>query len=160
MEDQFNAFMRVLQAFETYKVDYVLIGGVAVILHGMERLTRDIDIFVKMVPENIDRLRNALHSVFADPSIEEITVDELHTYPVIRYGTPQGFYIDIMASLGTVVAYEDLEYEIIEYQGTPIKIGTPETLYTLKKDTVRYKDKIDAMFLQELMQTRNANKTP
>jgi len=154
MPDQFKAFIQVLEALDTYKVDYVLIGGVAMILHGMERLTRDIDIFVKMVPENIERLRKALYSVFDDPSIEEITLEELQKYPVIRYGTPDGFYIDIMARLGEVVTYEDLEYEIIDYQGIPIKISTPETLHYLKKDTVRYEDKADAMFLQELIKTR------
>ena len=41
MKNQFKEFMRVLQAFEKQKVNYVLIGGVAMILYGMERLTRD-----------------------------------------------------------------------------------------------------------------------
>ena len=154
MADQFKAFIQVLEALNTYKVDYILIGGVAVILHGRERLTRAIDIFVKMVPENIERLRKALYSVFDDPSIEEITLEELQKYPVIRYGTPHGFYIDIMARLGEVATYKNLEYEIIDYQGIPIKTGTPETLFFLKKDTVRYEDKADAMFLQELIKTR------
>lgn len=154
MADQFKAFIQVLEALDTYKVDYILIGGVAVILHGMERLTRDIDIFVKAVPDNIKRLREALFSIFTDPSIEEITLEELQNFPVIRYGTPQGFYIDIMARLGEVATYEDLEYEIIDYQGVPIKISTPETLYFLKKDTVRYEDKADAVFLQELIKAR------
>jgi hypothetical protein len=117
MPDQFKAFIQVLEAFNTYKVDYILIGGVAVILHGMERLTRDIDIFVKMVPENIECLRKALYSVFDDPSIEEITLEELQKYPVIRYGTPHGFYIDIMARLGEIVAYEDWNMKSLIIRG-------------------------------------------
>lgn len=124
------------------------------IFHGMERLTRHIGLFVKMDPKNIERLRKALHSVFEDPSINEITFNELHNYPVIRYGTPNGFYIDIMAHIGEVIDYKDLEYEIIDYQGIKIKIGTPETLYNLKKDTVRHQDKMDAIFLKELIKLR------
>jgi hypothetical protein len=157
MADQFKIFMEVLKALDREKVDYVLIGGVAVILHGLERLTRDIDIFVKMDPKNIERLGKALHSVFDDPSIEEITFNELNNYPVIRYGTPNGFYIDIMGRIGEDINYEDLEYEIVHYQDAKIKLGTPETLYNLKKDTVRHKDKMDATFLKQLMKERKSN---
>ena len=114
MKDQLNAFFFFFSALNTYRVEYILVGGVAVIFHGMERLTRDIDLFVKLVPDNIVRLRKALYSVFDDSSIEEITCEELRTYPVIRYGTPDDFYIDIMTRLGNVVAYDDLEFEVIE----------------------------------------------
>lgn len=136
MENQFENFIKVLESFDREGVEYVLIGGVAMVLHGMERLTRDIDIFVKITPENIEKLRKALYQVFQDDSIEEITAGELDKYPVIRYGTPEGFYIDIMARIGELFTFEDLEYEIVEYQGIPIKIATPETLLKLKKDTI------------------------
>jgi len=140
-----------LKALEEHKVDYILVGGFAVILYGMQRLTRDIDIFVRMAPQNIEQLRRALKSVFKDSSIEEITLSALQEYPVIRYGSPNNFYIDILARLGEVATYDDLEYEAIEIQGVQIKVATPETLYRLKKDTVRSEDKMDAMFLKELI---------
>ena len=57
MIDQFATFIQILKAFHEQKVDYILVGGVAVILHGLERLTRDIDVFVKPLPENIQNLR-------------------------------------------------------------------------------------------------------
>ena len=81
----------------------------------------------------------------------------LHDYPVIRYGTPNGFYIDIVTRLGKAVSYEDLEYEIIDYQGVKIRIGTPETLYDLKRNTVRQRDRMDAIFLKELINKRKSN---
>ncbi len=81
MNDQFEQFISVLDALGKHKVEYILVGGVAVILHGIERLTRDIDIFVKMEQNNIERLRNALHSIFDDESIDEITLEELQEYP-------------------------------------------------------------------------------
>ena len=97
MVDQFAEFIKVFKAFDEHKVEYILIGGVAVILHGLERLTRDIDIFVKVIPKNIEKLRKALYCVYEDLSIKEITLEDLQNYPVIRYGTPDGFYIDVMA---------------------------------------------------------------
>lgn len=159
MADQFTEFIEVLGAFEEHEVDYVLIGGVAVVLHGLERLTRDIDIFVKTAPDNIDKLRKALLDVFEDASIEEITLAELNDYPVIRYGTPGGFYIDIMSRLGEVATYDNLEFEIIEYQDIKIRVATPETLYRLKKDTMRDKDKFDVGFLRELIRAKKENKS-
>ena len=59
MIDQFEDFIKVFKAFEEEKLDYVLIGGVAVVFHGIERVTRDIDISVKMIPDNISKLRKA-----------------------------------------------------------------------------------------------------
>ncbi len=156
MNGQFKNFMIVLDALDKQKVKYILVGGIAVMLHGIERLTRDIDIFVKMDNKNIERLRKALHSIFEDESIKEITLEELQKYAVIRYGTPDDFYIDIIARLGEVAVYEDLEYEIISCQDIKIRIATPETLYNLKKDTIRYKDKFDAAYLKDLIKIRQS----
>ena len=39
MNDQFEQFISVLDALGKHKVEYILVGGVAVILHGIERLT-------------------------------------------------------------------------------------------------------------------------
>ena len=157
MADQFKEFLEVFKALDQQKVDYVLIGGVAVILHGMERLTRDIDIIVKMSPENIQKLRKALQMVFEDDAIEEITHPELYKFPVIRYGTPNEFYIDIMARVGELANFEDLEYITIEYQGVKIRIAKPESLFKLKKDSIRDKDRIDAIFLKKLIEAGKIN---
>ena len=158
MTNQFQSFVSVIQALNKYNVDYILVGGVAVILHGLERLTRVLDVFIRPTLENIDNLKKALHSVFSDSSIEEINSSELEKYYVIRYGTPNGFYIDIMTKVDDTISFEDLEHEIIDYKSIKIKIATPEVLYNLKKDTVRHQDKIDALFLKEIMNARGEKK--
>ena len=151
--------MKVFQALEDKDVSYVLVGGVAVIFHGLPRATEDVDIFIKMEPGNIERLRAALMSVYNDPSITEISLAELQSYPVIRYGTPDGFYIDILSRLGQAVTFEDLDAETIEVvDGVKLQVATPETLYRLKKDTVRPKDRQDALFLEKLMGQRRSGK--
>jgi len=157
MNNQLKNFLRVLEALDKKGVDYILIGGVAVIFHGIERLTSDIDIFVKIDDENIARLRNALHSIYEDQSIDEITPEALQEFAVIRFGAADEFYIDIMARLGEVAVYEDLEFEILLYQGIKIRIATPETLYQLKKNTLRQKDKFDAAYLKYLIDLRHSN---
>jgi predicted nucleotidyltransferase len=152
--DQFNQFLKVFQALEHEKVDYILIGGFALVLQGMQRLTQDIDIFLHLAPPNIDKCKQALFSIFQDHAIDEISSQELTKYPVIRYGTPDGFTIDIMIRLGEAFSFDDLSYEVIECRGVKIKVATIETLYTLKKDTLRERDKVDALFLKRLIEEK------
>ncbi|HHC25708.1 MAG TPA: hypothetical protein ENK58_09940 [Desulfobacterales bacterium] len=152
----FDDFVSVFESLKKHRVEYILIGGVAVILYGLERFTGDLDIFIKPTRDNIRKLRESLFSVFEDSAVEEITFQELSEYAVIRYGTPNGFYIDIMTRIGEAAVYDDLEYEVAEYMGTSINIATPETLLRLKQDTVRHKDKADAIFLRELIQYRKS----
>ena len=151
MKDLINEFLVILKAFEEENVEYILIGGVAIILHGYARLTEDIDVFVKNTQNNIEKMKKALYSVFHDKSVFEISFKELEQYPVIRYGTPNGFYIDIVTNIGEMFSFDDLKYEIAEYRGVKIKLATPESLLKMKEDTLRMKDKIDAEFLKELL---------
>jgi predicted nucleotidyltransferase len=102
-----DSFMAVLKALHEHEVEYILIGGLAVILHGVPRLTEDLDIFVKKDESNLTKLKKALRSVFKDESIEEMTRNDLVDYPVVRYGTPENYYIDIMDRVGEGFTYDD-----------------------------------------------------
>jgi len=42
-------------------------------MHGFARLTQDVDLFVALAPENVERLKHSLHTVYHDASIEEIS---------------------------------------------------------------------------------------
>lgn len=150
----FETFLRVIESFAKSGVDYILIGGYAVIMYGLPRFTQDVDIYVSMDKDNIARLRSALDDVFHDESLNEINVEEILQYPVIRYGAPDGFVIDIIGKLGEASCYDDLEFETIEIEGHSLRIATPETLYRLKCDTVRPQDKHDALFLRKLIEQR------
>ncbi|MBN1939158.1 MAG: nucleotidyl transferase AbiEii/AbiGii toxin family protein [Candidatus Aminicenantes bacterium] len=151
-QDLFENFLRMMRALGEEKVDYVLIGGFAVILHGLARLTSDIDLFIKPDEENLQRLKRAIKAVFPDdPEIDAIALKDLNEYAVIRFGTTSDFYIDIIASIGKMFRYEDLQFEIRDVEGVAVRIATPETLFKMEKDTVRPEDKRDAWFLSELI---------
>ena len=98
----FDITRRVLEALEREQVRYIVCGAVAINLLGLPRATEDLDIFVAPERENIERLKVALRSVFADPSIEEISADELMgDYPAVQYIPPEGaFHVDILTRLG------------------------------------------------------------
>jgi len=152
--DLFERFITFIEALNKEDVDYVLVGGYAVILYGMPRMTQDIDIFVNPHDDNIIRLKKALFSVFHDMSIEEINRDMLVQYQVVRYGSADGFYIDIITRLGEAFCYEDITWDSKEVDGHMVRIAKAETLYKMKNDTVRAIDKADALYLHELMKKK------
>ena len=133
MNNLSEKFLSVLNALQQEGVDYVLIGGFAIVLHGSSRFTEDMDIFIRNTEKNIERLRKALNSVFNDDSISEITSQEIQNYAVIRYGTAEDFYIDIIGNIGEKFSYDDILSEEIIVEGVKIKIATIESLYKLKK---------------------------
>ena len=141
----------VLIALETAGVRYAIFGAVALNLHGLARATEDLDVFIEANPENIERLRVALRSVFDDPHIEEITAEDLlGDYPAVQYIPPQGgFHIDILTRLGEVWRFGDLEVQRVELDELEVPVVTPRTLYAMKKGTVRPKDWGDAAMLRD-----------
>ena len=152
MLDLFKQFQDVIKSLNEHKVDYILIGGYAVILYGLPRLTQDLDIVIKMERNNIKALRESLKMVFNDKEIEEITFEDLEKYAVIRYGSPSGYNIDLMASIGDKANFSSIKFEEKVFDGQIINIATPEALFDLKKDTVRPGDKRDAFFLKALIE--------
>ena len=150
--DLIEKFFQVIEQFEQEKVEYVLIGGLAVVLHGFPRFTQDIDIFVRPTEENVAKIRKALQKLFNDTSIEEITSEELDKSPVIRYGTPEGFSIDFIGRLGETFSFDDIRYDAIKLEGHTVRLAAPESLLRLKENTMREIDQLDAKFLREKIQ--------
>jgi hypothetical protein len=59
-------------------VNYVVIGGIAVQVHGHVRMTNDIDLIPAPTPENLDRLASALNELDArilNPGSEHLEID-------------------------------------------------------------------------------------
>ena len=100
-----DRFLALLRALNGEGVDYVVIGAVALGLHGLARATEDVDLFVRATPDNVAGLKRALYAVWSDPDIETIEASQLAgEYPVIRYGPPDGsFTLDILSRLGGTV---------------------------------------------------------
>ena len=146
----FSQAMRVLTALDRHRVEYVLVGSMAMAAQGLVRATRDMDIFVDPSDPNVKRLKQALRELFDDPAVEEIRSDELAgDYPAVQYVPPEGdFWIDILARLGEAFVFADLESEVIEVEGVRVRVATPRMLYLMKKGTIRGQDRLDAEMLK------------
>ena len=55
-----NNLRGVFRSFQDHDVCYVVIGGIAAILHGVPRATFDLDILIDATEENAERLLKAL----------------------------------------------------------------------------------------------------
>lgn len=148
----FEELLNLLRALDEQSVEYVLIGGAAMNIHGVIRATEDVDLFVRPDSKNIKNLRAALRSLWDDDEIDLITADDLAgTYPVIRYGPPQGnIAIDLLAGLGDSYTYDDIASETVEIEGVRVRIATPQMLYRMKRNTVRPIDRSDADALRSI----------
>ncbi len=141
--------LAVLDALERRGVRYAVFGGLAMAAHGFDRATRDLDLFVASDSDNVELLRQSLTDVFDDPDIAQITAEDLGgEYPAIQYGPPGvDFTIDIVSRLGEAFRFDDLEIERVSVGPVEIAVVTPATLYRMKCDTVRLRDRDDAQRL-------------
>ncbi|MHC4954176.1 MAG: hypothetical protein ACYTGZ_09815 [Planctomycetota bacterium] len=55
-----NRLKGVFRSFREHEVRYVVLGGIASVLHGVPRATFDLDILIEATPENAQRLLAAL----------------------------------------------------------------------------------------------------
>lgn len=55
-----NLLKDVFSSFQKHNVRYLVIGGIAAVLHGVPRATFDLDILIEANEENAQRLLKAL----------------------------------------------------------------------------------------------------
>lgn len=138
---------RICRALEDAQARYVLIGGFAVILHGGERTTKDIDLLVDPDPANVDRLKRAL-SVLEDDAAREIDPDDLKRYRVIRVADE--VMVDLLAAACSVTWTEAAGSALrVDLEGTPVIVADVATLIRTK-ETVRPSDAADRAFLEAI----------
>jgi hypothetical protein len=93
-------FREFLKLFNLNGVEYLVVGGYAVNVHGYVRNTNDLDIWVKATPENATRIDRALREFgFTTPLLSP----ELFLTPnnVVRMGSPP-VRIEILTSISGV----------------------------------------------------------
>jgi predicted nucleotidyltransferase len=137
----------VCRALQEAGARYVLIGGFAVILHGGERTTKDIDLLVDPDPENVERLKRAL-SVLEDNAAGEIDRGDLRKYRVVRVADE--VMVDLLAAACAVTWAEASKTALrIDLDGTPVVVADADTLIRTKR-TIRPSDAADRSFLEAL----------
>ena len=143
----------VFAALVDEKVEFVVIGSMAMAAQGLPRATHDLDFFVSPEIENLKALKRALFKLFEDPNVEEIDPQELAgDYPAVEYVPPHGRYsMDILTRLGEAFSWQDLVAgsDTIELGELVVRVASPSMLYRMKKDNVRPQDQADAARIRD-----------
>ncbi|MGL4401748.1 MAG: nucleotidyl transferase AbiEii/AbiGii toxin family protein [Luteolibacter sp.] len=161
---EFRSIESVVKALNEAGVEYIIVGGVAVNAHGFVRMTRDLDIVVRLDQENIALALNTLFDVgyqmaipasaedFATPLIRDQWRSEknmivLKLWSDLHRRTP----IDIFV-------YEPFEFaeeiqQLIRMDlspGVSAPIVSLKTLLAMKREADRPQDHIDIEELQRI----------
>jgi hypothetical protein len=139
---------RVAELLEAEHVEYALIGGYALALQGIVRLTEDVDILVEPTAENARRWVRAL-SQLPDGAAKELAGDEtLHTETyAIRINDE--FTVDVMNS-ASGLTWQDLAPYRTRIDG--IHVVSLAGLLRMKQHG-RLKDQADAEAIRKALGT-------
>ncbi len=130
------------------KVEFLLVGGYALAVHGAPRFTEDIDFLIHLSAENADRLIEVIDKFgFGDLEIER--EDFLKPDFIIQLGMAPN-RIDLLTGIDGVVWEETWDSKTgYELDGLPIHVIGKEQLIKNKLASGRTKDLADA---ERLMQ--------
>lgn len=121
------------------QVEYLVVGGYAVSLHGYPRYTGDLDIWVNPTLKNSVKVLNCLNE-FGFSSLELTQNDFIKEYGIVQLGYPP-VRIDIINTLDGVTFDECFRNKtIIEIDGLPVNFISLNDLIKNKKTTARPRD--------------------
>jgi hypothetical protein len=145
-----------LERLSEHQVDFVLIGGLAARLHGSPTVTDDLDICHSTDIANLERLAEALRSMNARlRGAEDATVPLdaalLRSSDNLTFTTDFGS-VDCMGSPAGIGGFEELERdaEMIDLDGTAVRVASLEELMTMKRAAGRPQDLIELELLGAL----------
>lgn len=149
LDDDIIKFWRLLHE---NNVSYIMIGGFATNLHGFNRMTADIDIWLKDTLENRKKLRKVIKE------LEIGDFEEIETMQLIPGWTSftlnSGIDLDIMTS---IKGFEQSNFDeclelspIAMINDIPVRFLSLNHLIQAKKEVFRDKDKIDLIELEKI----------
>jgi hypothetical protein len=142
MADLFNQdFQDFIECLNKSNVEYILVGGYAVILHGYIRSTADMDVWVKKSEENYNRLKLAL----AEFGVPEIPREDFlgSRFDVWGFGKEPS-RIDLMSEVKGIDFDETFSTsKIFEQNNVSIRYIHLTHLLKAKEASGRFKDKSD-----------------
>ncbi len=116
-----NRLQTVFKSFQQHEVRYLVIGGIASILHGVPRATFDLDILIDTSPDNARRLLKAMLeaglgtaalTTAKDVLANEITIFRDRVRIDVQTATPGIFFEEAWARK-EIMTYHDQTFYIL-----------------------------------------------
>jgi hypothetical protein len=150
-----QSFRRIIELLERHDVDYVVVGGVAAVLHGAPVTTFDFDALFKVDPENIERLAAVLIELDARyrerpdlrPTRNDLAAGQ-HNLLLTNCGP-----FDLLGIIGNGKRFEDVAgaATLMAIGDLSVKVLSVEALIEDKKAMGRHKDLIAIRLLEALV---------
>lgn len=145
-----TGFGRILDDLNGAGVRYVLIGGIALIRHGVVRATRDVDAVFDPEPENVERIRALIDRWRATrPDGSAVPDNSIAGDRTIHLATQHGD-LDLLSEKSAGVGFEDLRVraDIRRVDGVEAPICSLADLVKLKRSAGRERDLVDLADLE------------
>lgn len=148
-------------ALQTARIDFVVVGGAAAVLHGAPITTQDLDIVHSRTPENVRRFLELLANLEATVRGRDLrpTAEHLAGPGQLNLSTSLG-PLDPLGTLHDGRGYEELlPHSIVLSDGaSQIRVLDLETLISVKASTGRARDKLTLPILLAIRDRLDARK--
>lgn len=153
-----NNLNNLLKVLLQNKIDFVLIGGFAGVVHGSTQVTRDLDICSLVTPAQVEKLRMALKDLHPrhrmNPNFKPSFLTEPHDLENLRniYLETDLGVLDIISEVTEVGDFEQVKRNSIEIMlfGCKCRVISVEALIKAKEKLGRPKDKLVVAELKAL----------
>lgn len=156
-------FEPVLAALDAARVRFVVVGGVAVVLHGHPRMTADLDLVVDLTAESAGRAIAALVDLgmeprlpvdpqaFADPDVRREWIDE-RSLTVFTMLDPSEPLLEVDLFAQPPLPFEELwdQATIVQLGGQAVRVASIDHLIAMKNAAGRPQDLADVAALEAL----------
>ncbi len=152
-----------LATLSNAKIDFVLVGGLAVTLHGYQRLTMDVDVVLALNDANLAKFVDCARSAKLKPVLpipieslrDAALIDQWHREKgmlafALRGPEMMATVIDVLVR--PVVPFDDLKRNAVTKHIGPLSIAVAsiDDLIRMKTGTGRSKDALDIDELRKL----------
>jgi hypothetical protein len=151
-----------LRRLVAHGVDFVIVGGMAMVLHGSARLTRDLDICYSIDPANLEALGAAVVELGAHLSggvSEDLPLvpdaRTLRQTTLLTLDSDDG-RIDLLASPAGAPPYPQLRERATRttFDGTAILIASLDDMESMKRAAGRPRDLVDVEEIEVIRRLR------
>lgn len=156
-------YLEILEELFKNKIRYLLVGGLAVNLYGIPRITQDIDLVIQMDENNIYKAIDFLKNLgylprlpvkpesLADKTIRDSWINEKNMIAFSFYNKDNNYkVVDIIISHNLDFEKSYINRQILEANDFEISLASIDDIISMKEISSREQDKADIEMLRKL----------